>query len=84
MLFKMHLRPKIKSASVQIQLRKFYLLDRITCFDIFQVVILYISVQCDTILHKNPTNAPTYVKATLFTLNTPTCFSPQEAIFREY
>jgi hypothetical protein len=83
MLFKMHLRPRIKSASDQIQLNSIYWVE-------LHVLTYFRSLSCtfpcndDTILHKNPTNAPTYVNATLLILNNPTCFSPQEAIFWEY
>ena len=38
----------------------------------------------NTILHKNLTNALIYVNTTLLHWNTPTCFSPQGAINREY
>ena len=74
MLFKMYLRPKIKSASVQIQLNSIYSIE-------LHVLTYFRSLYCpfpcidDAILHKYPTNAPIYVSTTLYTLNNPICFT---------
>jgi hypothetical protein len=75
LLFKMHLLPKIKPASVQIQL------TYISCVEM-HVLQYFRFLSCrnpcndDTMLHKNPTNPPIYVDTTLFILNAPKYFNP--------
>jgi hypothetical protein len=83
MLFKMHLHPKNKPASVKIQLNSIFCVE-LHVLQYFRFLSCRNSCNNDTILHKNPSNPPTYVDTTLFKLNASKCFNPQEAIIREY